>query len=154
MTKTAYFVLRAFFILLLLTTALGKLLDNRGFAAVIDTYQFGIPEPLLLPLALGVSLFELGLASSIILGAYLRQCAILTILMHLGYTLMAIITNFRGIEILNCGCFGVFLARPMTWFTVVEDLILTALSVAFYLAIIRYQRNPQPQLKNLHSKAS
>lgn len=41
-------VLRFFFALLLLASAVGKLLDIRGFAAVLGTYQV-FPETLLLP---------------------------------------------------------------------------------------------------------
>jgi uncharacterized membrane protein YphA (DoxX/SURF4 family) len=123
--------LRALFCVLLLTSALGKLLDNRGFAAVIGTYQFSIPEPLLLPLGLVVSLVELALGLAILMGFRLRSAAQLTVAAHLGYLSLAVITNLRGIALVNCGCFGVFLARPMTWYTVLEDAILVLLALGF-----------------------
>jgi len=126
--------LQAFFGLLLLTTAVGKLLDNRGFAEVIATYQFFIPEPLLLPLGLAVSLVELAMAIAIFAGWQLTRLAQATILMHLGYMVLATITNLRDLELDNCGCFGVFLARPMAWSTVIEDGVLTALGILFYVA--------------------
>jgi len=122
---------RIFFGVLLLASALGKLLDNRGFAAVIATYQFGIPAGMLLPLGLSVSLAELVLALLIFQGRYLRASAQLTLLVHAGYLALAVITNLRGLALVNCGCFGVFLARPMTWYTVVEDLILVLLAAGF-----------------------
>jgi uncharacterized membrane protein YphA (DoxX/SURF4 family) len=115
----------------MLTTALGKLLDNRGFAAVIATYQFPIPEPLLLPLGLVVSLVELAIGLAILTGFQLRRAALFTVAVHVGYLSLAVITNLRGIALVNCGCFGVFLARPMTWYTVLEDAILLALSLGF-----------------------
>jgi len=118
-----------------MVSAVGKLLDNRGFAEIIATYQFGIPEPLLLPLGLAVSLFELAMAIAIFAGIALRPMAVLTIVVHLGYTLLATLTNLRGLDLPNCGCFGVFLARPMTWSNVIEDAILTALGAGFYAAL-------------------
>jgi uncharacterized membrane protein YphA (DoxX/SURF4 family) len=121
--------LRTLFCVLMLTTALGKLLDNRGFADVIATYQFPIPEPLLLPLGLIVSLVELAIGFAILTGFQLRSAALGTVAVHVGYLSLAVITNLRGIELTNCGCFGVFLARPMTWGTVIEDAILLALSL-------------------------
>jgi len=124
-------VLRTFFCVLMTTTAIGKLLDNRGFAEVIATYQFGIPEPVLLPLALSVSLFELGLGLAILARLKLRGMAQLVVAVHAGYLALAAITNLRGLHLTNCGCFGVFLARPMTWMTVVEDAILLALALGF-----------------------
>lgn len=123
--------LRTLFCVLMLTTALGKLLDNRGFAAVIATYQFPIPEPLLLPLGLVVSLVELAIGLAILTGFQLRRAALFTVAVHVGYLSLAVITNLRGIALVNCGCFGVFLARPMTWYTVLEDAILLALSLGF-----------------------
>jgi len=39
------------------------------------------------------------------------------------------ITLWREIEIANCGCFGVFLARPLTAQTVAEDAAMLGLSL-------------------------
>ncbi|GAB1264040.1 MauE/DoxX family redox-associated membrane protein [Aurantivibrio infirmus] len=132
--KILFSLLRWFFIVLLLTSAIGKLLDIVGFAAVIATYQFGIPSAALQFLALGLALFELFLGLSVLAGRHLRLCVALIILMHIGYLAIAIVTNLRGIALENCGCFGVFFARPMTWVTVVEDGILVLMSwMLFYL---------------------
>lgn len=34
----------------------------------------------------------------------------------------------RGLQIANCGCFGVYWARPLTAVTLVEDALLLALA--------------------------
>lgn len=132
-----YQVLRWFFVALLFSTAIGKLLDIQGFAAVLHTYQLFIPYIVLAPLGLGISLFELVLGTALIARVQLRLCALLLILMHSGYVILAVITNLRGLELDNCGCFGVFLARPMTWITVVEDIVLTVLSALLYWTVTR-----------------
>ena len=133
--KNLFKGLKVFFILLLALTAVGKLLDNRGFAEVIISYQFGLPGWLALGLCLAVSLFELFLAIALILGIYQRYCGILLILMHAGYTLLSIISIQRGLQLTNCGCFGVFWQRPLGWGTVVEDLVLMGLSILFYTLV-------------------
>ena len=131
-SKWVYLILKWFFGLLVIGTGVGKLLDNRGFADVILTYQFGLPHELAMVLGLGVSLFEL------ILGIYILQekrqvrNGILLILMHFGYVGLATISNLRGLNLTNCGCFGVFWQRTLGWGTVVEDLILLSLSILFY----------------------
>jgi uncharacterized protein len=43
--RIIYIVTRYSLGLLFLATGIGKLLDNRGFAQVIETYQLGIPDP-------------------------------------------------------------------------------------------------------------
>ena len=135
MIRIVFLSTRIFLVVLLLSTGIGKLLDIQGFADVIATYQFFIPEILLAPLGLIVALFELFLGLAIGRGIGLKLCAMLTILTHAGYAGLAIITNLRGLELNNCGCFGVFLARPMTWFTVIEDMVLLGLSILFFLCV-------------------
>ncbi len=115
--------------LVLLATAAGKLADVRGFAAVLETYR-SFPEAALRPLAVGISLFELSLAIWLLSGRRLSGAAAASAAMHLAYAAFSAATLARGIEIDNCGCFGVFSARPLTAATVVEDLVMAALSLA------------------------
>ncbi|MDZ4661857.1 MAG: hypothetical protein SGJ18_09605 [Pseudomonadota bacterium] len=74
-------VLRYLFIVLFLTTAIGKLLDNRGFAEVLGTYQL-LPPWSLLWLGLLISLSELGVAILLIRGVRLQFMARTIILVH------------------------------------------------------------------------
>ncbi len=140
MTAKLQTILRYLFILLMLTTSIGKLLDNRGFAEVIKTYQL-IPIPIELPLGLAFSLMELALGLCLIRSFRLKECAWALIGLHIGYTLLAVLTLTRGIEILNCGCFGIFWARPLTLVTVFEDLVLLGLSFWFYFLVRRSPRS-------------
>ncbi|MGB1801399.1 MAG: MauE/DoxX family redox-associated membrane protein [Gammaproteobacteria bacterium] len=134
-------VLKILFLVLLFSTAIGKLLDIPGFADVIETYQFGITGVVASVLALSIALFELQLGLYILRKPLSSIIGLLLTLMHSGYTLLAIITLSRGIDIQNCGCFGVFLARPMTPMTVVEDLILTAMSAMYWYLSIQLSKN-------------
>jgi hypothetical protein len=45
-------------------TGLAKLLDNRGFAQVIASYQLGLPGLFLLPLGLCISLAEVWIGTN------------------------------------------------------------------------------------------
>lgn len=120
--------LRWLFALLFLTTAVGKLLDNRGFATVLETYQL-FPSFGLLPLALFISLAELILGLWFSSGKYLTHAAWTSVVVNSGYALLAVVTNLRGLILPNCGCFGVFLPRAMTWGTVAEDFFLVGLGI-------------------------
>ena len=128
-------ILKYFFAVLLLTTAVGKLLDNRGFAQVIGNYQLPIPQDFLLPLALFVSLVELFLGLSLLKADQQKRNAVFVILIHLGYSGLAALTLWRQIPLTNCGCFGVFWARPMSPMTLAEDVILVLLSIIFYFLV-------------------
>lgn len=119
--------------LILLATALGKLLDLPGFAAVLRTYQ-AFPEWALFPLATSVPAAELLLAAWLFTGRNLFVAAVVSAAMHSAYALWAAVTLARGVDIPNCGCFGVFLARPLTRSTVLEDAVMVAASLALVYA--------------------
>ena len=118
-------VLQVFLGLLLLTTSVGKLLDIPGFAEVLLTYHL-FPKTSLLPIAWSLPLFELLISLWILSGIQLKYSALAAILLHLQFTTVAVISNLRGLDIPNCGCVGVFWPRPLSWVTVVEDLMATA----------------------------
>lgn len=123
--------------LVLLGTALGKSLDLPGFAQVVSTYQV-FPDWAFMPVAIFIT------ASEWILGAWMlsgRRAPLangIAAAMHASYAGWAALALLRGIAVPNCGCFGVFLARPLTWQTVIEDLIVTALClVALWCSLVR-----------------
>jgi hypothetical protein len=135
LAQRASLALRALFAALLLVTAVGKLLDNRGFAEIVAQYRLGIPGVLLLPASLGFSLGELALGAGLLAGWRLPALAALTAALQLGYLLLAGLTLARGIELANCGCFGVFLSRPLGWQTLLEDALLLALALTLCAAL-------------------
>ena len=124
--------LRIFIGLILGLTALGKGLDLPGFAAVVGTYQV-FPEFLWLPIATGMTLLEVLLAGVLLSGYAIRRAALGSSILHLSFTGWAVLALVRGLDIPNCGCFGVFLARPLTWTTVIEDSVLVSLSLSLYV---------------------
>ncbi len=141
--KTVFISLQVFIGLIFVTTAIGKLLDNRGFAIILETYQL-FPSVILLPLGLGISLFELLLGYFLLTlkrtSRYMPLAALFSLVSYAGYLVLAIVTNLRGLALTNCGCFGVFLARPMTWWTVLEDAILMLVCFMFWRLCASYHR--------------
>ena len=129
-------VLRWFFAALLLASSIGKLLDIRGFAAVVGTYQV-FPEPLLLPLGLALAFVELGIGLWLIWGRLLIWAALVLVLLHAGYLAWLGLAYARGLDIPNCGCFGVFLAQPLTPWMLVEDGLLLAAALVFWRGVRR-----------------
>ena len=121
--KITLIVLRYFIASVLIFTGLGKLLDIPGFVLVLKTYQ-AIPEWGLYPVAVGTTLFELRVSEWLLRDKTLRLGSVASLFLHLIFTLWAMTTLLRGINVPNCGCFGVFLARPLTIWTVVEDLVM------------------------------
>ena len=110
--------------LLLATTALGKSLDLAGFAEVIGTYQV-FPPSLWLVIAITMTATEWVLAGWLLAGRRPVLACGAAALMHLVFTGWAAVSLLRGISVPNCGCFGVFLARPLGWHTVIEDAVVT-----------------------------
>lgn len=114
-----------------LATAGAKLLDLRGFAAVLADYRMA-PTALLLPLAVAAVVLEVAIGVGLLLPSRRRLAALAAAAMAGLYAVVLSATLARGIPLSNCGCFGVYLARPLTLFSPLEDvaLLLAALLVA------------------------
>ncbi len=107
-------------------SALGKSLDLLGFAEVLKTYQ-AFPDLALYNMAFSVTAFEFILGAWILSGWRLSASAMTAALMNFGYAAWMTVTLFRGLQLENCGCFGVFFPRPLTWVSPLEDLVMVAL---------------------------
>ena len=57
-----------------------------------------------------------------------RAAATAAVALHAVLTGVVVTTLLRGVEVANCGCFGVFLARPLSVSTLIEDGVMLALS--------------------------
>ncbi len=119
--------LRAVLGVVTLGAGVGKALDLAGFAAVLDTYRV-LPPAAQLPLAVAVAAVEIALGLWTLAGFRLREAALLLVASNAGYGAWLSIALARGLEIPNCGCFGVFLARPLRWYSPLEDVVLVLLS--------------------------
>jgi hypothetical protein len=119
--------LQYFIASVLLLTGIGKLLDVPGFVKVLITYQ-AIPSWGLHLVAVTMVLVELRISEWLFRDNTLIRGAFCSLILHSMFTLWAAMTLIRGVPVPNCGCFGVFFARPLTLLTVVEDLALVLAS--------------------------
>jgi hypothetical protein len=143
-------ILRGLVGLVLLTTALGKSLDLMGFAQVVGTYQV-FPEVLWLPVALAMTVTEWVLAFWLFSGRRPVRASLAAAGLHLVFTGWAAMTVLRGIEVPNCGCFGVFLARPLTWGTVVEDAVMLTVCLLAMWASVAAVRGRSERARGLRT---
>jgi len=128
--------LRYFIASVLLLTGIGKLLDVPGFIKVIDTYKI-IPTFLQPAIAVSMVLVELKIAENLFRKISLTITALAATALHIGFTLLATLTLLRGIEVPNCGCFGIFWVRPLTFITVAEDVFMVGVCVLLFKLLQR-----------------
>ena len=83
---------------------------------------------MLYPVALGMIAAELILSFWLFSGRIIFWAAFSSLGLHTVFTLWASVTVMRGLDIPNCGCFGVFFARPLDGWTILEDLAMVAFS--------------------------
>ena len=119
---------------LILGTGVGKALDVAGFIRVMETYRLLTPA-FLYPVAVAVTAGELALGVWLLSGWRPTTAVLAAIAVNLGYAVLLSITLVRGLDLKNCGCFGIFLARPLRWFSPLEDLALAGLSWLLYRRI-------------------
>ena len=114
--------------LVLLATGIGKALDIKGFVDVLSNYDL---LPYFGNVLLGYTLpfIELTTGLCLLFRFALRTAAWAAVCLHVLLLGAALITLWRGLALANCGCFGVFLARPLTGQTVVEDVVMLGLSI-------------------------
>ncbi len=113
---------------ILLTAAGAKLLDLPGFVLVLRSYAV-LPRELLWPAALGVIAGELMVGIWLCWGRRLFLAAYASLALHLVYASVATIILLQGKTIISCGCFGSYLSRPLSWWTVGQNLVLITLSL-------------------------
>lgn len=141
------YVIQYFISLILLMTAIGKLLDVPGFAHVIESFQI-FTSWITSPIGLAMSLTELGLAIWLFSGKRLELAALASAALHSTFIAWLLIAMARGLEISNCGCFGVFWARPLGWVTIFEDVFMVAISLTLYFLVRKPNRPTSPHAPN------
>lgn len=119
--------MRILFCVLLLASATGKLLDMPGFYTIVASYD-AIPTAWIPALAWLLALTELALAMWLASGLKLRRAAGAVVGLHAVYLAWIATALYRGLPIANCGCFGVYWARPLSALTLLEDAVLLALA--------------------------
>ena len=130
--------LQYFIAAILLATGIGKALDVQGFVDVLMTYQM-LADWMLYPVALAMIVIELSLSLWLFSGYFLVWGAFASLGLHIIFSCVASIAYLRGLDIPNCGCFGVFLARPLDGWTIVEDLVMVAISGLLILLVRKNQ---------------
>ncbi|MBU8539302.1 MauE/DoxX family redox-associated membrane protein [Falsiroseomonas tokyonensis] len=122
-----------------LAAGLAKLVDLPGFTAILDTYRL-LPAPLLWPLAVAVVLVEWAIALGLVLPTRRRAAALAAGLLLLGCGTAVGTVLLRGLELVNCGRFGVFLARPPDGMTLLQDMALLGLAL---FVLVAGEKQPQ-----------
>ena len=120
-------VLRILLGLILAAASIGKFMNLEGFEAVLHSYRI-LPQGLHRPAALAISTSELAVALWLFRGRHLRLAAMSSLALHCVYAGFTGYILLRGIPIINCGCFGAYFARPLSWMTVGQNLFLAGLS--------------------------
>ena len=114
---------------ILLASALGKSLDLPGFVDVLVTYRT-MPASFLWPIALMVTGIEWVLGVWVLSGWRLATGALAALVLYAGYALLMTLSLVRGLDLANCGCYGVFFPRPLRWYSPLEDLVLVGMCYA------------------------
>lgn len=127
MTEILKAIPRYFVGLILISTGIGKGLDMDGFVTVLDEYQLQ-PHWLSIVLAYSLPFIEFGIGLGLLIAKKRVILSWLAIGIHILMLTVVVYTLNRGIAVSNCGCFGVFLARPLTFITAIEDSVMLTLS--------------------------
>ena len=112
----------------LVATGIGKALDISGFVEVLAAYDL-LPAWGNVILAYCLPIVELTVGAALLSGFFLHLAAWGAVGLHTLLLISVFISLWRGLEIANCGCFGVFWPRPLGIQTFIEDTVMLGLSL-------------------------
>jgi uncharacterized membrane protein YphA (DoxX/SURF4 family) len=127
---------RWFLGVVLIATGTGKAFDMPGFVHVLAAYDL-LPSSGNVALAYTLPFLELATGICLLTGTQILTAAGTAVGLHVVLLSAVLVTLWRGMEIANCGCFGVFLARPLTGQTVAEDAAMLSLSLLVFWQVRR-----------------
>jgi hypothetical protein len=116
-------VARVVLALLLLAMAAGQLADLPGFVEVLRDYDIDA-VPLTWIIAIGLVVGE-AIGGTLLLGggtSTRASGAAVALAVGIVWSALALSAFARGEAIENCGCFGVYVAQPLRWWILLEDL--------------------------------
>ncbi|MGH7271323.1 MAG: MauE/DoxX family redox-associated membrane protein [Polyangiaceae bacterium] len=124
--------------------AAGKLLDLRLYVVALDRFRAFPPRltPLVAGAWLGVELVALlGLGWAAATEGRPRGLwtlgAAAALVDALAYGALTIGTSVRGIEVLNCTCFGAFLPQRLSASVLAQDLVMAAWAIWTFVLAVR-----------------
>ena len=136
--------------MLLAVSAFAKLADMQGFVVVVDSYR-ALPAELLDKAAWLLAFVELALSALLVFGptieahvpaarAWVAARFAAVFALHLMYLVWLALAYLRGLDIPNCGCFGVYWPRPLTAYSLLEDAVLLLLSARLWYVMHQRQK--------------
>jgi thiol-disulfide isomerase/thioredoxin/uncharacterized membrane protein YphA (DoxX/SURF4 family) len=106
--------------------AIGKLLDHGGSRQAVA--DFGVPDPLVGPVAAVLPVAELAVAVALLVPATARWGAVGALLL-LGAFVAAIARSMIRGEAPDCHCFGALHSEPAGWRTLARNALLAGVAV-------------------------
>src|SRR5262249_20804508 len=118
----------------LLAMATGQLADLSGFVEALRGYDIGA-APLAGVVAVGLVVGEVA-GGGLLVGSRTSpraSGAVVALAVAIAWSTLPLSAFVRGEPLQNCACFGVYLAQPLRWWTLLEDAEFVALSAWFLL---------------------
>ena len=129
---TAQRLLAAVLGLLLGVQAIGKVYDMRLYVVALERFR-AFPKGLTPIVAVLWVVVELAALVGLEAAAAVRPLrttvlvgAIAAVVDALAYAVLTIGTRLRGIDVLNCTCFGAFLPQRLSTSVLVQDIVMVA----------------------------
>ncbi len=116
---------------LFIYASLDKIAHPAAFAKTVYYYRF-LPAALVNIFSLSLPWVELVCGLLLVLGLYIRECALILILCFLSFSIGLAQAAARGIDI-NCGCFSTSGGAKVGWLLIIRDLSLVLLPIQLFL---------------------
>lgn len=125
--------LRCLLALVFASAAWHKVTQFRGFQSTLDDYRL-LPSWLVTPVAAGLAVAELSIASALLLPGH-RAAALTALGLIILYSAAMVINLARGRLAIDCGCFGPTARAPLSRSLLVRNVFLAVAAGAVSLPL-------------------
>lgn len=112
-----------------------KILNLNGFWLIVAQFN-NLARKYGKPFAFALPFIEMIVGIILITGFYLPFYSALAVLMAILFGTMVTTVLIKKKKLKNCGCFGAKIKMPLTWKSLVDDLVFFLIALLIFLSTI------------------
>jgi uncharacterized membrane protein YphA (DoxX/SURF4 family) len=132
---TLILVLRIILGVFLIFSGFMKILNLNGFWLTVAQFN-NLARKYGKPFAYALPFIEVIVGVILIIGFYLQFYSALTVLMAILFGTMVSVALIKKKKLKNCGCFGAKIKMPISWKSLVEDILFFLAALLIFLSTI------------------
>lgn len=134
--QTGMYMVRGLLALVFLASGIGKLLDSSAAQSVIEFYFVtGFIRTYAYEIIKAISVLEVVLGLLLIWGRYVVTTLSASLVLVGAFTGLLMYLYITGVDLSDCGCFGLLEIKSSIEFTILKNLVLSGIIIGGFFLI-------------------